>query len=329
VKTLVLKINEKSPEKDKIDRAAKIINNSGLVVFPTETIYGLGASAFNVEAVKKIFKAKGRPNDNPLIVHIADKDEVYLLASKIPEVAWKLMDKFWPGPLSIVLKKKEIVSDEVTAGLKTVAIRMPQNKIALELIRRAGPIAAPSANISTKPSGTSVKHVIQDFNGKVDCIISSNDSEIGLESTVISLATNPPLLLRPGKITLEQLREFIPNIRVHEAVFGRSFKEKPASPGMKYKHYAPKAEVIIVEGAKDKIKPRIRELIQKYKIGNEKFYVVVIENPKKLARDLFKIFRICDGMGYKHIIVPAVDEKGIGLAVMNRLRKAASKTIIV
>ena len=160
MKTLILKINEKNPEEKKIAEAAKIINNSGLVVFPTETVYGLGASAFDANAIKKIFKAKNRPMDNPLIVHISKKEEVNLLSSKIPKVAWKLIDEFWPGPLTLVLKKKGIVPKEVTAGLDSVAIRMPKNKIALALIEKSGPIAAPSANLSSKPSGTSVKHVI-------------------------------------------------------------------------------------------------------------------------------------------------------------------------
>src|SRR3989339_291604 len=322
MKTLILKINEKNPEEKKIAEAAKIINNSGLVVFPTETVYGLGASAFDANAIKKIFKAKNRPMDNPLIVHISKKEEVNLLSSKIPKVAWKLIDEFWPGPLTLVLKKNKIVPSEVTAGLDTVAIRMPKNKIALALIEKSGPIAAPSANLSSKPSGTSVKHVIQDFKGKVDCIISSRESEIGLESTVLDL-TGKPRILRPGAITFEELIKILPNLEII------TNSNQPKSPGMKYKHYAPDAEVIIIEGEREVIRNKIKELIWQYKIKGDKFYVVDSENPKKLARDLFKIFRSCDRMGYKYIIVPAVEEKGIGLAVMNRLRKAASKTISV
>jgi len=322
MKTLVLKINEKSPEKDKISKAAEIINGSGLVVFPTETVYGLGASAFDVSAVRKIFVAKNRPMDNPLIVHISKKEEVNLLSSKIPKVAWKLIDEFWPGPLTLVLKKKGIVPREVTAGLDSVAIRMPRNKIALALIGKAGPIAAPSANLSTKPSGTSFKYILEDLNGKVDCLIRGNDSEIGLESTVLDL-TGRPRILRPGAITFEQLIKILPNLEII------TNSNQPRSPGMKYKHYAPSAEVIIVEGERKRTRLKIKELIYQFKIKGERFFVVDSENPKKLARDLFKIFRTCDRMGYGHIIVPAVEEKGIGLAVMNRLRKASSKMIRV
>jgi L-threonylcarbamoyladenylate synthase len=270
--------------------------------------------------VEKIFKAKNRPMDNPLIVHISKKEDINLLASKIPKVAWKLIDEFWPGPLTLVLKKKGIVPKEVTAGLDSVAIRMPRNKIALALIEKSSPIAAPSANLSTKPSGTSFKHILEDLNGKVDCLIKGNDSEIGLESTVLDL-TGRLRILRPGAITFEQLKKILPNLEILTS------SNKPLSPGMKYKHYSPEAEVIIIEGAKDKMRIKIKELIQEYKNKDERFHIVLVENPKKLARDLFKIFRTCDRLGCKHIIVPSVDEKGIGLAVMNRLRKAASKIV--
>lgn len=329
MKTLILKINERNPEKEKIEVATKIIKSGGLVAFPTETIYGLGASAFDINAIKKIFKAKGRPGDNPLIVHIADKKEIYNIAKNVPRITEKLIEEFWPGPLSIVLDKKENISDEVTAGLKTVAIRMPRNNIALELIKSSGPIAAPSANISTRPSGTSVEHVIKDFDGKIDCIISSADSEIGLESTVVSLVTHPPLILRPGKITLEQLKKLLPNIEIHDSARGEKFNGKPDSPGMKYKHYSPKAKVILVEGEKNKVREKVRELILEYKIKNRKFYVLLLDDKVKLAKDMFRIFRKCDEMSFDFIIVPGTDEEDIGLAIMNRLRKAASKIIKV
>jgi L-threonylcarbamoyladenylate synthase len=316
--TLLIKINPRKPEIDKIRIISDIINEGGLVVFPTETIYGLGASAFNGEAIKKIFKAKGRPSDNPLIVHIANKKDINKLARGVPSIVYKLADEFWPGPLSIVLKKKEIVPDEATAGLKTVALRMPDNKIALEFIKKAGPIAAPSANLSGKPSGTSVKHIIEDFNGRVECIIDSGDSEIGVESTVISLASNPPMLLRPGKITLEQLRKFIPSIQVHDAVKGIKIKGKPVSPGMKYEHYAPKARVLIANSLAE---------ILRFKNNNKgkKVKVINISDVNKLAKNLFKLFREADREGYELIIVKSVKDVGLGLAVMNRLRKAASK----
>jgi len=313
MKTLILKINPKNPERDKIKKAAEIIRKGEMVAFPTETVYGLGANALDASAVGKIFKAKGRPGDNPLIVHIADKEDLNKLVIDIPEIANILIDKFWPGPLTLVLKKNKIVPSEVTAGLDTVAIRMPQNKIALALIEESGPIAAPSANLSTKPSGTSVEHVIQDFNGKIDCIIDGGEAEIGLESTVIDLTSNPIAILRPGKITFEQLNKMIPDLVVSSHV-----KSKVRSPGMKYKHYSPKAKVML---AKDK-----SEIVKiKKKYFDKKIRVIDINNNILLAKNLFKIFRESDLKGYEIIVVRTVNEKGLGLAIMNRLRKAASE----
>jgi len=312
--TKIIKINSKKPEKQLIKLASETIKSGGLVVFPTETVYGLGASALNRLAVSKIFKAKGRKVDNPLIVHVYNKNDIKKLAKNIPSNVNGLINRFWPGPLTIILEKKPIVPGNVTSGLKTVAIRMPSNKIALELIKLAGPIAAPSANLSGKPSGTMFKHVFEDFNGKIDAIIESVDSKIGLESTVINLTTSPPLLLRPGYITLEQLRKYLPDIEVYKQ---KSKNEKSASPGMKYKHYSPKAKVIIVKNDKE-----MKKLENKYK--NKKVKIVDIKNPKVLAKNLFKIFRESDEKGYDIVLVKELKEKGLGLAVMNRLRKAAS-----
>lgn len=311
MKTLILKINPNEPERDKINGAAEIIKNGNLVAFPTETVYGLGANALDKGAVRKIFKAKGRPGDNPLIVHIADKEDLNKLVIDIPEIANILVDKFWPGPLTLVLKKNNIVPIEVTAGLDTVAIRMPQNKIALALIEKSGPIAAPSANLSGKPSGTSVKHVVQDFNDKIECIIDGGEAEIGLESTVLDLTSNPIRILRPGKITFEELRRIIPDLIISNGVNG-----KIRSPGMKYKHYAPRAKVVL---AKDK--NEIKDIQHRY--SEKKIKVIDIDNSKLLAKNLFKIFRESDMEGYEIIIVKSVNEKGIGLAIMNRLRKAS------
>jgi len=257
--TLIIKINPKKPEKQLIKMASDVLKESNLVAFPTETVYGLGAGAFNRKAVAKIFNAKGRKADNPLIVHIADRKDLNKLAKNIPNEARLLANAFWPGPLTLVLEKKDIIPSNVTSGLDTVAIRMPSNKIALELIRASGPIAAPSANLSGRPSGTSVKHVIQDFDGKINCIIDGGDSKIGLESTVVSLASSPPLLLRPGYITLEQLRKYLPEIEVHKSIKGLKIDGKVASPGMKYKHYSPKAKVILAENDKE-----IKEIRKKY-----------------------------------------------------------------
>jgi L-threonylcarbamoyladenylate synthase len=313
MKTLILKINSKNPEIDRIATAGKIIKKGGLVAFPTETVYGLGANALDVTAVRKIFEAKGRPNDNPLIVHIANKGDLNKLARDIPEIANRLISKFWPGPLTLVLKKNKIVPDEVTAGLDTVAIRMPNKGIALALIGESGPIAAPSANLSGKPSGTSINHVIHDFNGKIDCIIDGGDADIGLESTVLDLTSNPIAILRPGKITFEQLRKIIPNLIVSSSVKG-----EVRSPGMKYKHYSPRAKVIIANSIGD---------IDKIRKINEgrKIKVIDISDNDLLAKRLFTFFREADDENCDIVIVKAVEEKGFGRAIMNRLRKASSK----
>jgi L-threonylcarbamoyladenylate synthase len=315
MRTLIIKINPKKPERELIKIASDILKDSNLVAFPTETVYGLGARALDKSAVSKIFKAKGRKSDNPLIVHIANKGDLNKLAKNIPKVAYKLAKEFWPGPLTLVLEKKSIIPNNVTSGLKTVAIRMPNNKIALELIKESGPIAAPSANISGRPSGTSFEHVLEDFNGKIDAVIEGEDSKIGLESTVISLV-DKPVLLRPGYVTLEQLRRYLPDIQVHGSIKGERISGKVASPGMKYKHYSPKARVILANSDAE------MENIKK-KYSNERIKVVNIRSPRLLARNLFKIFRESDIKECDIIIVRTVKEKGIGLAIMNRLRKAA------
>lgn len=327
METLVLKIDEENPEGDKIREAAEIIRNGGLVAFPTETVYGLGASAFNGVAVRKIFEAKGRPGDNPLIVHVSNQESIYDLARDVPGIARELATEFWPGPLTYVLKKNGIVPDEVTAKLDSVAVRMPSNNIALALIKEAGPIAAPSANISGKPSATKFEHVLHDFEGRIDCIIEGGDSMIGLESTVVSLIRTPPVLLRPGGISLEQLRKFIPDIRGHEALFASNLIGKPICPGMKYKHYSPDALVILVEGEKERVESKMRELESVYLGKGKKVYVMGVSEKVEVARHLFGVFREGDSKGYDCIIVPGVDEKGIGLAIMNRLRKAASEIV--
>lgn len=306
-----------------IKEAAELIKKGELVAFPTETVYGLGANTLDPKAVKKIFIAKSRPLDNPLIVHIAKKEQLNKIAN-IPiskrDLVERLIQKFWPGPLTIVLKKKHIVSKEVTAGLNTVAIRMPKNKIALNLIKYSGvPIAAPSANISTKPSGTCFEHVFEDFNGKIAGIIKSKNCEIGIESTVIDLTVKNPVLLRPGGISVEELKKIIPNLRLSSKKM-----KKPKSPGMKYKHYAPNAKVILFKKtAIEKLNP-YKEKLKKQK---KRFLVLEPEKIKNFHKKLFKIFRDCDKKGIEYILIPAIEEKGIGLALMNRVRKAAFKII--
>lgn len=342
--TQILKINANNPDMSKIKIAAGILRSGGLVAFPTETVYGLGANALDAKAVEKIFQVKGRPADNPLIVHIADKEEVHRLARQIPKKAEKLMDKFWPGPLTLVLKKSKIVPKITTGRLETVAIRMPAHKIALALIKEARvPIAAPSANISGKPSPTSVEHVIQDLHGKIGAIIDAGKTKIGVESTVLDLTVNPPILLRPGGVTLEELKNILGKVKVHLGVKGAKLgRIIVKSPGMKYRHYAPNASIIVVEGKYQDTKRKIQELVDKYRKERKKVGVITIDkthnykadtvkfvgnNSKAIAKNLFKTFREFDKEKIDVIIAEGVEEKGLGLAIMNRLRKAAIKII--
>ncbi len=340
----IIKVNPKKPEREIIEKAAKIIKKGGLVAFPTETVYGLGASAFDKKAIRKIFKVKKRPIDNPVIVHIADFKDLKKLAKKIPKEVKILAKKFWPGPLTLVLPKKKIVPDEVTAGAKTVAIRMPKNKIALELIKISGvPIAAPSANLAGRPSPTTAQHVFEDLGDKIDLILDGGKTKVGIESTVLDLTTKPPLILRPGGISLEKLKKVLKNVKPHPFLKGERLKNKILkSPGMKYRHYAPKAPLILIE-EKNKIK-KIKNLIKIYKkkkkiVGvlatkeNEKFYkkadlILVVGSQKNLnqiAKNLFKTLREFDKRKVDVILAEGFPEKGIGFAIMHRLKKAAKK----
>ena len=248
--TLKLKafnINDKD-----ISTAAQILKNGGVVAIPTETVYGLAANALDTNAVKKIFEAKGRPQDNPLIVHISQIDEIYDLVTDVPEIAKKLSDAFWPGPLTMVLPKSDKVPGVISAGLDTVAVRMPSHPIAREIIRQSGcPLAAPSANISGKPSPTTAEHVITDMNSKIDAVVISDQCSVGVESTVILLANGQKRLLRPGGITVEMLNSVIGDIDIDDAVLTDSVTEKVSSPGMKYKHYSPNTNIVLVNGSTD------------------------------------------------------------------------------
>jgi len=305
-----------------LKEAGKLIKLGGLVVFPTETVYGIGANALNAKAIKKIFNVKGRPLDNPLIVHIANKNQIDLIAEvkkEKREIINNLVSRFWPGPLTMVLEKKDIVPTEVTAGLKTVAIRMPNSKIALGLIENAGvPIAAPSANISGKVSGTCFKHVFSDFNGKVEAIIRSKRCQIGLESSVIDLTTERPALLRPGGLAFEELRKELPDLILYNKKV-----EKAKSPGMKYRHYSPDAKIILFENRQEEIINYYLDL----KKSGKRVKIVYPSKIKNFSRKLFHILRRYDQQNIDYILILAIDEKGIGLAVMDRLRRAAFKII--
>jgi len=327
MKTLLLKPAQ-------ISKAAKILQQGGLVAFPTETVYGLGANALNEKAVRRIFVAKRRPADNPLIVHIADKKMLPELVKEVPSSAKKLISKFWPGPLTIVLNKKNIVPDIVTAGGKTVAIRMPAHPVARKLIQLSGlSIAAPSANLSGSPSPTTAKHVIADLKGRIECIIDGGESQVGLESTVVDLSGKIPVLLRPGGVTLEQLRAVLGKVQVANV-----HAVKPKSPGMKYRHYSPKTNLILVTG-KGKIKKITPLINEKKKVAliaspevadhflDRKIEVIMYGNLLTLARELFKILRELDQQGFDYIIIHDVPEEGLGRAIMNRVRRAAHQVV--
>jgi L-threonylcarbamoyladenylate synthase len=348
INTRLVKVDPENIDNNIIKEAAEIIQEGGLVVFPTETVYGIGADALNDQAVDKIFKAKGRPQDNPLIVHIADFSQLYDLASEVPEKAELLAEKFWPGPLTMILYKKKILSDKITAGLNTAAIRLPENKIALALIRESKtPIAAPSANISGRPSPTEASHVVEDLMGKVDMIIDGGSTYIGLESTVVDMTSPIPMILRPGGVTAEDIRSLLGECEYDPAIIKSEEAVIPKSPGQKYRHYSPKAKVILYKGKTEKIAERINEDYDKYtsmgiKAGilstaqTEEFYkgkinICIGDRTKLLtiSSNLFKGLRDFDHMGVDVILAEAVDEKGLGKAIMNRLGKSASETIEV
>jgi L-threonylcarbamoyladenylate synthase len=325
---------------EKIKKAAEIIKSGGVVAFPTETVYGLGANADDEQAVKKIFELKGRPQDNPLIVHISKKQDVYIVAREIPEKAKVLIGEFWPGPLTLVLPKNPSIPDIVTAGLDTVAVRMPDHPIALKLIRLSGvPIAAPSANISGKPSATQPEHIKKYFGEKVFLI--EGKVKIGIESTVLDLTEDVPKILRPGAITKEMIERKIGKV---ELVEYKKADFIPKSPGLKYRHYTPDAELILIL-RKDKMINFIKENRRNWEEKGKKVCVFFFrEKPKKFesspnikvsisgrslrefAKNLFKIL-IEEGEKYDILIFEGVDERGIGLGIMNRLKKAARRII--
>lgn len=320
-----------------IAEAGKMIAEGKLVAFPTETVYGLGANALNEEAVRNIYLAKGRPSDNPLIVHIAEKEDIVPLVKEVTPKAKALIDAFFPAPLTIILNKSDKVGKVVSGGLDTVAVRMPKNEIARKLIKASGcPIAAPSANTSGLPSPTRVKYVIDDMMGKIDGIIDGGDCEFGVESTVITLATDVPTLLRPGAITKEMIEAVIGEITVAPAVLeGMKNDEVAASPGMKYKHYAPKAKVVIVNADKKEYEKFVNAqkgvfalcfdddevTIPKVTFGRE-------NDDLSQAKELFDALRELDEMGAKKVYARIPHKDGVGMAVYNRLIRAAAFCII-
>lgn len=326
-----------TPDEKDIQIAGKILADGGLVAFPTETVYGLGADALNDEAVKNIYAAKGRPSDNPLIVHIAEKDDIKPLVREVTPKAKALMDAFFPGPLTIILPKSDKVGKTVSGGLDTVAVRMPINETAHALIKASGcPIAAPSANTSGLPSPTRAKYVIDDMMGKIDAIIDGGDCEYGVESTVITLAAEVPTLLRPGAITKEMLESVIGEVYVAPAVLeGMKDNEVAASPGMKYKHYAPKAKVVIVKGDKEKYEKFVNSRKNAYALCFDGDNITVPKvtygrenDDLSQARELFDALRHLDELGAEKVYAHIPHKDGVGMAVYNRLIRAAAFCVI-
>jgi L-threonylcarbamoyladenylate synthase len=351
VLTRVFRVNPNNPEPFKIDLAARIILDGGLVAFPTETVYGLGANALNPSAVKKIFLVKGRPLDNPLILHIQHIDDLKFLAKNISRKATKLAREFWPGPLTLVLEKSQRVPQITTGGLDTIAVRIPSNIISLSLIRAAGiPVAAPSANVSGGPSPTRASHVLEDLYRKVDLIIDGGKTRIGLESTVIDMTSPVPVLLRPGGLPLERIREVIGKISIHPSILNpkkdhlKSGKGNK-SPGIKYRHYSPKADLILVEGTKMKVRNKIVELARRMRNEQSKSVCIMTKSINNnyiadivwfvgndfetISRGLFEIFRYVDNHNIDVIIAEEMDCVDLGLAVMDRLKRAAKEIITV
>lgn len=330
-----------STDRDDIRYAGGVIKSGGLVGFPTETVYGLGANALDAEAVKKIFAAKGRPADNPLIVHISRLEQWRSLVKAIPESALKLAEAFWPGPLTVILEKKDIVPYVTSGGLDTVAVRMPSDETARRLIDAAGiPIAAPSANTSGKPSPTTAKHVFDDMNGKIEAIIDGGKCGVGVESTVVTLVSDVPTLLRPGGITPEMLESVLGKINIDDAVYSK-LKDgvKATSPGMKYKHYSPKARVTLVKGSFDKFKKYIsskkdENIIALVFDGEENGVDVKAipygdeKNSLSQAQNIFAALREVDELGASFAYVRYPSREGVGLAVYNRLIRAAAFEVI-
>lgn len=347
--TKIIQIDAQNFKTEELDLAAGILRNGGLVAFPTETVYGLGANALDVKASKKIYEAKGRPSDNPLIVHISKIEDLGKLAEEIPDTAYQLAEVFWPGPLTMILKKKEIVPDGTTGGLNTVAIRLPVNKIARELIAHSGIyIAAPSANISGKPSPTKAEHVINDLNGKVDMILDGGNAILGLESTIVDLSGSKPMILRPGSITKEMLEHVIGSIEYDPVILAKkpTMNLVPKAPGMKYRHYAPEGSLTIYEGTQDAVVHAINKVAQeKVNLGHsvgviateetKDFYQYGIlksigsrKDEATIAASLYDILRQFDELHTEFIYSESFADNSLGQAIMNRLLKAAGYHIL-
>jgi len=330
--TQVLELDPAHPQQDVIQRAASTIREGGLVAFPTETVYGLGADAMSDTAVQKIFEAKGRPSDNPCIVHIANRRMLDKVSTGINQKTELLIKEFWPGPLTVVLLRNSAVTASVSAGLSTIAVRMPNNKIALELISAAGlPIAAPSANASGKPSPTTAAHVLEDLNGRVDLILDGGETKIGIESTVVDMTTDPPVILRPGWITQESMKSVIGDV---ENLASEDSLRR--SPGTRHRHYSPRARVILIGPEQDQMLKQVCvEHLNNGAVGfighsrlsikNDNFYPIYLDaNAEQYAHSIYRALREVDAKNPEVIVVEGISDDGVGVGVMDRLRRAAS-----
>lgn len=347
METKVEKIEKAQMNMDIINAAGQILKQGGLVAFPTETVYGLGANALDEEAARKTYAAKGRPSDNPLIVHIASLEDLYPITKKVPEKAVALAEKFWPGPLTMIFEKSELVPYGTTGGLETVAVRMPDNEVALALIRAGGGyVSGPSANKSGRPSPTMARHVLDDLEGRIDMILDGGPVHIGVESTIVDMTVEPPMILRPGAVTKEMLEETVGEVAVDHTILTADAKTPPKAPGMKYRHYAPRAEMTVVEGPLEKVVDKIGELAAARENEGHRVGIIATqetmgrydhenvkcigtrEDESTVAANLYAILREFDDDGTEYIYSEAFASDGIGSAVMNRLLKAAGHHVI-
>lgn len=332
---------------DAIKKAGDILKAGGLVAFPTETVYGLGGNALDPQASMKIYAAKGRPSDNPLIVHIAELEQLEKITTEIPEGAKILAEKYWPGPLTMILPKADIVPRETTGGLDSVAVRFPSDRIAQELIKAGGGfVAAPSANTSGRPSPTMAEHVEEDLGDAIDMIIDGGQVGIGLESTIVDFTEEIPVVLRPGYISLEMLQETLGDVRMDKGLLITDSSVHPKAPGMKYRHYAPKGQLTLVEGDKDKVIAKINELVREkkeegYKVGVigtdetlDAYHADILrsigsrQKPESVAANLYRILREFDDLECDYMYSESFFEQGLGNAIMNRMLKAAGYHLI-
>ena len=347
METQVRRLSYSQIDETMIEEAGRIIRKGGLVAFPTETVYGLGGDALNPESSKKIYAAKGRPSDNPLIVHIADKRDLYRIVREVPEKAKKLMEAFWPGPLTMIFYKNELVPQATTGGLDTVAVRMPSDRIAAAFIRAAGGfVAAPSANVSGRPSTTTATHVEEDLSGRIEMILDGGQAVIGLESTIVDMSVEPPVILRPGAVTEEMMEAVIGPLEVDKAIIAPDSGVKPKAPGMKYRHYAPRADLAVVEGSTEAVIAAINQLAEEAEAEGKRVGIIATDETKdrypkglvlslgarkheeEIAQHLFEVLRDFDETDVDCIYSEAFDEASIGPAIMNRLLKAAGHKVI-